>query len=213
MFSFLAADSADCSTSLFTVKKKLFLITIAASATLTALPSRTGDSKSEPGVPATSGQADSLGKTAGKAAKWGTDFEAGLKQAKEMHRPILLDFTGSDWCGWYMKLDREILATPEFKQFAGQHLVLVKIDFPMHQAQSDVEKARNDELAARFQVQGFPTLVLLDPEAKPCGTLGYMRGGTEAFIDRLASLIASRSLTGCRGCLCWLRLKLFTDHG
>jgi len=174
------------------MKNKLYIIAIAASATLTALPGQAGDSKSEPGLPATSGPTDSLGKTANLAAEWSTDFEAGLKKARETHRSILLDFTGSDWCGWCMKLDREVLATPEFKRYADQHLVLVKIDFPMHKAQSDTEKARNEQLAARFQVQGYPTLVLLNPEAKPCGTLGYMQGGPGAFIERLTSLIANQ---------------------
>jgi len=175
------------------MQNKLFLIAIAAGASLMALPSQASDSKSEPGLPATSGPTDSIGKTANLAAEWKTDYEAGLKQARETHRPILLNFTGSDWCGWCMKLDREILATPEFKRYADEHLVLVKIDFPMHKSQPDAEKARNEELAARFHVQGFPTLVLLNPEAKPCGTLGYLRGGPGAFIDRLTSLIASQS--------------------
>ena len=76
------------------------------------------------------------------------------------------------------------------RRFAGEHLVLVKIDFPRHKSQSDAEKAQNEQLAARFQVQGFPTLVVLDPDAKPSGTLGYMRGGPEPFINQLSSLIA-----------------------
>ena len=174
------------------MKHKLFFLAIATSATLTTLSVQAGDAKAEPGLPVTSTRTESLGKMASVAAEWNTDFEAGLKQARETRRPILLDFTGSDWCGWCMKLDREILATPEFKRFADQHLVLVKIDFPMHKAQSDAEKTRNEQLAARFQVQGFPTLVLLTPDAKPCGTLGYMRGGPEAFIGRLTSLMADQ---------------------
>ena len=178
-----------------TMKTKLFLIaiaTIATGAAMIALLGRAEDSKSKPGLQETSSQADSLVKTASRTAEWSTDYEAALKNARETHRSILLDFTGSDWCGWCMKLDREILATPEFKRYADEHLVLVKIDFPMHKAQSDAEKARNEALAARFQVQGFPTLVLLNPETKPCGTLGYMRGGPEAFIEQLKSLIASQ---------------------
>ena len=134
-----------------------------------------------------------IGATAGEASLWLTDFSKAQAQAKADKKLVLLDFTGSDWCGWCMKLDREILATPEFKRFADEHLVLVKIDFPMHRPQPADERARNAELAARFQVQGYPTLVLLNAGAKPCGTLGYMRGGPGAFIDQLNSLIASQS--------------------
>lgn len=177
------------------MKNKLFLIaiaTITASASLIALYARADDAKSEPCLQGTCCQTCSPGKTTGKTAEWSTDYGAALKLARESHRQILLDFTGSDWCGWCMKLDREILATPEFKRFADGHLVLVKIDFPMHKAQSDAEKARNEELAAQFQVQGYPTLVLLNSDGKPCGTLGYMRGGPEAFIEQLNSLIVNQ---------------------
>ena len=178
------------------MKNKLFSIaiaTIATGAILAAWPGRAGQFKSEPDSPEAPGQSGSIGKTDGKSAEWSTDYEAALKKAGETHRLVLLDFTGSDWCGWCMKLDREILATPEFKRFADEHLVLVKIDFPMHRPQPEDERARNAELAARFQVQGYPTLVLLNAGAKPCGTLGYMRGGPGAFIDQLNSLIASQS--------------------
>jgi len=177
------------------MKNKLVLTaitTIITSVTLTALSGRADDAKSEPCRQGSCCQADSLGKTAGTTAAWSTDYDAALKLAKETHRQVLLDFTGSDWCGWCMKLDREILATPEFKWFADQHLILVKIDFPMHKAQPDAEKARNEELAAQFQVQGYPTLVLLNSDAKPCGTLGYMHGGPEPFIDQLNSLVANQ---------------------
>lgn len=178
------------------MKNKPFLTAIAAiatSATLTTLSSRADDAKSEPCSGGACCQTGSPGKAADKTAEWSTNYDAALKQAKETHRQVLLDFTGSDWCGWCMKLDREILATPEFKQFADAHLILVKIDFPMHKAQSDAEKAQNEELAAQFQVQGYPTLVLLNSDAKPCGTLGYMCGGPEAFIEQLNLLIANQS--------------------
>lgn len=174
------------------MKNKLFVIAIATSATLAALTGRANDSKPAPSPAETSSPAEPAGKAANVAADWSIDYESALKQARAAHKSVLLDFTGSDWCGWCMKLDREILSTPDFKRFADRHLVLVKIDFPIHRAQSNAEKARNEELAARYGVRGFPTLVLLDGEARPCGTLGYMRGGPEAFIDQLKSLIASQ---------------------
>jgi protein disulfide-isomerase len=172
------------------LKNKTFVIAIATGAALVALIGYAADSKSGTGSPGTSTQVASSAKTTVTTTEWTTDFDAALKKAKAERKSVLLDFTGSDWCGWCMRLDREIFATPEFKKFAGKHLVLVKIDFPRHKSQSDAEKAQNEQLAARFQVQGFPTLVVLDPDAKPSGTLGYMRGGPEPFINQLSSLIA-----------------------
>ncbi|MFO1512363.1 MAG: thioredoxin family protein [Verrucomicrobiota bacterium] len=169
------------------MKNKLFLSAIAVTTALTIQSGQADSSKSEAGLAIASPKTDSLP----KAAEWSTDFEAALKKARETRRPILLDFTGSDWCGWCMKLDHEVLATPEFKRFAQQHLVLVKIDFPRHKAQSESERNRNEQLAARFQVPGFPTLVLLDPEARPRGTLSYAPGGPGPLIERLASLLAN----------------------
>jgi thioredoxin-related protein len=125
------------------------------------------------------------------AADWRTDFAAAQEQAKAEHKPILLDFTGSDWCGWCMKTDREIFTTPEFRDFATKHLVLVKVDFPRHLAQSDTEKAQNEQLAARFRIQGFPTLVVLSPDGNELGMLGYMPGGPKPFMDELSKMLDS----------------------
>jgi protein disulfide-isomerase len=169
------------------MKNKTFVIAIATGATLAALIGYAADSR-----PKTSNLTSSSAKTSVTTAEWTTDYDAALKRAKAERKSVLLDFTGSDWCGWCMRLDQEIFATPEFKKFANEHLVLVKIDFPRHKAQSDAEKAQNEQLAARFQVQGFPTLVVLDPDAKPSGTLGYMRGGPEPFISQLSSLITTK---------------------
>lgn len=89
-----------------------------------------------------------------------------------------------------MRLDSEILTTPEFREFASAHLVLVKVDFPMHHPQSAAEQTQNKQLAAQFQVQGYPTLVMLNPDGHESGTLGYMNGGPKPFVDKLTEMIA-----------------------
>ena len=115
---------------------------------------------------------------------WKTDYAAALEQAAKENKMVLLDFTGSDWCGWCVKLEKDTFSKPEFKKFAEQSLVLVELDFPRGKAQSDELKKQNEDLAEKFGVQGFPTLVLLDPLGKEAArNIGYLQGGPEAFIQ------------------------------
>jgi protein disulfide-isomerase len=124
-----------------------------------------------------------------KAAEgWKTDYTAALAQAAKENKMVLLDFTGSDWCGWCIKLQKDTFSKPEFKKFAEQSLVLVELDFPREKAQSDELKKQNEELAEKFGVQGFPTLVLLDPQGQEAArNVGYLQGGPEAFIQWIES--------------------------
>ena len=126
------------------------------------------------------------------AEGWKTDYTAALAQAAKENKMVLLDFTGSDWCGWCIKLQKETFSKPEFKKFAEQSLVLVELDFPRGKTQSDELKKQNEELAEKFGVQGFPTLVLLDPQGKEAArNVGYLQGGPDAFI-RWAEAAQSR---------------------
>ena len=118
------------------------------------------------------------------AEGWKTDYTAALAQAAKENKMVLLDFTGSDWCGWCIKLHKDTFSKHEFKKFAEQSLVLVELDFPRGKAQIDELKRQNEELAEKFGVQGFPTLVLLDPQGKEAArNVGYLQGGPEAFIQ------------------------------
>ena len=119
---------------------------------------------------------------------WQTDPEKAIASAKGTKRLVLMDFTGSDWCSWCMKLNKEVFSQPEFQQFAQDNLVLVELDFPRGKPQSADEKARNEALAKKFRVQGFPTIVVLNSEGKQVGELGYMKGGPQAFIDALKKI-------------------------
>jgi protein disulfide-isomerase len=94
---------------------------------------------------------------------WLEDFEAAKALAAAQKRHMLLDFTGSDWCGWCIKLDKEVFEKPDFKAFSAQKLVLVKLDFPQRKAQDQKTKAQNASLQKKFRAEGFPTIVLLDP--------------------------------------------------
>jgi thioredoxin-related protein len=124
-----------------------------------------------------------------QSAKWLTDYDKALEQAKTESKPVLIDFTGSDWCGWCMKMDEEVLDTKEFKKYAAENLVLVEADFPRRKHQTNKVKEQNEKLKERFSVQGFPTFVLVDKEGNELGRQGgYLEGGPQAFIAKLESL-------------------------
>ena len=117
---------------------------------------------------------------------WQTDFAEASKQAAQEHKYILLDFTGSDWCPWCIKMDREVFDQSQFSDFAGKKLILVKVDFPRKAAQSPAEKSQNEELAKKYAIEGFPTYILLDSSGKEVRRqVGYLQGGATAFIDWL----------------------------
>ena len=122
---------------------------------------------------------------------WITDLKKAQQDAKADHKVVLLNFTGSDWCGYCVQLDRAILSKPEFKDYANKNLVLLEIDFPRRNgprwnAQSIELKKQNMELAEKYQVEGFPTLVVLDGEGKTLWKYeGYFAGGVAAFIAEL----------------------------
>jgi protein disulfide-isomerase len=125
---------------------------------------------------------------ASAAANWLTDLPKAQAQAKAENKTVLIDFTGSDWCGWCIRLKREVLSRPEFNAYAEKNLVLVEVDFPKRKAQEPALKKVNEALAAKYHVQGFPTLVALDAQGKELGRLGYDPGGPKPFLAQLARL-------------------------
>ncbi len=115
--------------------------------------------------------------------QWGTDLPTALNQAQSQNKLVLMDFTGSDWCPWCIKLDQETLSTPQFMSYAANKLVLVRLDFPHQTPQSDDLKQANAALASRFSVNGYPTCILVDASGKELGRqVGYLAGGPDAFI-------------------------------
>lgn len=118
--------------------------------------------------------------------KWITDVPAAKKQAKKEKKIVLMDFTGSDWCGWCKKLDAEVFSTKEFAEYANKNLVLVELDFPSKKKQSAELKKANAALKQEYKVRGFPTIVALNSEGKVVWKqVGYLRGGPSAFIAKL----------------------------
>ena len=100
----------------------------------------------------------------------------------------MLDFTGSDWCGWCIKLNKEVFSQPDFAEYAKKNLVLVEVDFPRQKEQTDAQKKANQALQEKYKVEGYPTIVVLDAEGKKVGELGYQPGGPKAFTAELDKL-------------------------
>ena len=119
-------------------------------------------------------------------ATWLTDLPQAQTQAKSEKKIVLMDFTGSDWCGWCSKFKKEVLDTPEFRAFAAKSVVLVEVDFPNKKEQSADLKTANAALKTKYDIHGFPTLVVLDQNGKEIGRqVGYAKGGPAAFIAKL----------------------------
>jgi len=118
------------------------------------------------------------------AGGWGDNYKDALAAAAKDNKKVLLDFTGSDWCGWCIRLKKETFDQPAFKEYADKNLVLVEVDFPQGKTLPAAVKAQNDGLQEKYQVQGFPTLVLLSPDGKVIKQQsGYIPGGPKGFID------------------------------
>ncbi len=118
---------------------------------------------------------------------WSENFAKASEQAKAEKKLLLIDFTGSDWCGWCIKLDKEVFTKPEFEEYAKKNLVLVEADFPRKNEQTAEVKEQNDKLQKEYKVKGYPTIVVLNAEGKKVGELGYQPGGPAAFIAELES--------------------------
>jgi len=120
---------------------------------------------------------------------WLNDYKKAQQQAKSTNKVLLLNFTGSDWCGWCIKFDREVLSKPQFKDYARDNLVLVELDFPRAKAQSAEVRKQNRELAQQYEVVGFPTIIVTNSDGQKLWEFdGYFPGGPEAFVEQLQKL-------------------------
>jgi thioredoxin-related protein len=125
------------------------------------------------------------------AEGWKTDFEDAKAEAKAKNKHILIDFSGSDWCHWCVKLDKEVFTQAAFKGYAKDNLILVLADFPSDKSkQSAEQRKQNEQLAKEFGVRGFPTVFILSPEGKVVGKTGYQAGGPEKYIEHIKGIIA-----------------------
>lgn len=121
---------------------------------------------------------------------WLLSYDEALKESKESGKPILIDFTGSDWCGWCVRLHDEVFSKQEFANWAKENVVLLEVDFPQNKTQSPELQAQNRELKRRFGIRGFPTIVFLNNDEKELGRYGYDRGGPTVWTAKADMIIA-----------------------
>ena len=124
-----------------------------------------------------------------EATNWETDFEKALATAKASGKYMLLDFSGSDWCGWCIRLEKEVFSQDAFKDFAKENLVCVLVDFPRAKEQTDELKQQNLELARKYDIKGYPTIIILSPNGEPVGITGYLQGGPWEYARHLKKII------------------------
>jgi len=125
---------------------------------------------------------------------WTSDFEAAKKQAAEQKKDLLIDFTGSDWCGWCIKMNDEVFKKDAFKAGVKDKFVPVEIDFPQDEKKiSDATRKQNETLQEKYAIQGFPTVLLADADGKPFAATGYEEGGAEAYVANLEKLRGNKA--------------------
>lgn len=105
------------------------------------------------------------------AAEWKTNYEAALAESARSGKPILAEFTGSDWCYYCRRLRTDVLDAPDFAAWAEKHFILLEIDLPQHTEIDTTLLAQNQMLRSKYQIDGFPTLLVLDAQGRPLGGL------------------------------------------
>ena len=127
-----------------------------------------------------------------KQGDWLENYTEALAAAKSLKRPVFIDFTGSDWCGWCIRLDREVFSQKAFIKYAKNDLVLLKLDFPQRKKLSEALQKQNMELAKKFGIRGFPTIVIVDAEGKEIARTGYRPGGDKKYVKYLKELLKKK---------------------
>jgi len=126
------------------------------------------------------------------AEEWGNDFSEAQKKAKTEQKFILLNFSGSDWCGPCIQLKKEVFESTEFKSFASEKLVLLRADFPRLKKNQlpKVQQDKNDMLAEKYNGEGkFPLTVLINPDGKVIHQWEGFQSSTAKFIKEIASFL------------------------
>lgn len=125
---------------------------------------------------------------------WSHEFDASAKKAASENKDMLVDFTGSDWCGWCIKLNKEVFSHDEFKNGVKDGYVLVELDYPKDKSKLSEETiAQNEKLQEKYSITGFPTILLMDGEGRPFAKTGYQAGGPTTYVAHLKELSQVRA--------------------
>lgn len=130
-------------------------------------------------------------------ATWLTDHKQATEIAKKDQKPILMLFTGSDWCGYCMKLDKEFFSQQDFKEFAQSDIVLLEVDFPKNKKLDATTTAQNKKLAKKYGIRGYPTIYIVDADGEVIYQTGYgefvKAKSAENYIKILKEKIAAKA--------------------
>lgn len=122
-------------------------------------------------------------------AEWLENYEVAKAKAAALNKDLLINFSGSDWCGWCIRLDKEVFDQEYFKEHAPNDFVLLKLDFPRRSPQAAYIKAQNEKLyqtySTQYGLRGFPSIYLAKPNGEPYGMSGYGAGGPENYLKKL----------------------------
>ncbi len=135
-----------------------------------------------------------------KDIQWYTDINNAITISQETKKPMLLFFTGSDWCGWCKKLVREVFDKDEFEKWARKNVILVELDFPRRTKLEEKIAQQNRKLQQMFGVRGYPTIWFVNPEKQDggkinfqkLGSTGYVAGGPQKWIDSANQIISNK---------------------
>lgn len=125
-----------------------------------------------------------------KKVRWERDFDKAKEAAAKQKRSILASFEGTDWCYWCKKLRSEVWVHKPFQDFAERNLVLFLADFPREEKLPEREAKQNADLAREHEIQGFPTVLILDAQGKALARTGYREGGAQKYVEHLEELMA-----------------------
>jgi protein disulfide-isomerase len=106
-------------------------------------------------------------------------LEAAQAEARSSGKLILANFTGSDWCGWCVKLKKDVFSKPEFEAWAKENVVLLELDYPKNRSQRADVKKQNEELASKYAISSYPTVLLLDVDGDVKAKMAYGSNPTE----------------------------------
>jgi len=128
------------------------------------------------------------------SADWMTDYDKALALSKKTGKPILADFTGSDWCGWCIRLRKEVFSKPEFNAWAKKNVILLELDYPQAKPQTAALKKQNESLATRYQIEGYPTILFLGSKGQVLAQYGYDQGGPKVWTTNASKMLKGKKV-------------------
>ncbi len=117
---------------------------------------------------------------------WLTDVNQAIEQSKVSGKPIFAFFTGKEWCSWCKKLERQVLSKDGFINYANENLVLLELDFPRGRRNLPQKQI---ELARKFNIKGYPTVILMDSSTNKIAKTGYEAMSPEQYVDHVKVLL------------------------